>query len=48
MWMEKAAETAVRLAPNSVRSGSRKTGKTCRGPMEIAQAMEVTPAMIQP
>jgi hypothetical protein len=48
MWMEKAAETALLLPPNSVTKGKRKTEKNCRGPMEIAQLAKTVQAMIQP
>jgi hypothetical protein len=48
MWMEKAAAVAVRLQPKSVTKASKKTGKACRGPMEMAHARDTTPAMIQP
>jgi hypothetical protein len=48
MWMEKAAAVALRLDPKSLRKASKKTEKACRGPMEIAHARDITPAMIHP
>jgi hypothetical protein len=48
MCSEKAADVALRLAPNSSMKGRRKMEKDWRGPMEIAHTVRMVPAMTQP
>ena len=48
MWVEKTAEVAVRLDPNSCRKAGRNTEKACRGPAEIAHDKHTTPATTHP